>query len=1099
MSRTPSSSPWLCRTCIGCASAAVGIAGVGGAGWAFGNHTLGAFGADLVPMAPLTALALLGLGGTLLVREFRPDPPIWRWVAAGVAGFAALGGLLVLGSHLYAVPSVLDLWLAPTETALREIPLGRMAPSTAAVLVTAALSLLLDPGAPGIHPARRHAAAALGTLVVATGALVILGYASGTPWAYGGTHIPMALSTALAVALLGLGTLLPAAVGLWWPALAGDSLALSELNHAARRSNATLLLILGSVVTVIGSVGFVAFQRHQAATIEHVRDELLAIADLTMRRIDHWRAERLQDGAFFAAAPFAARDVAALLSRPDDPAAQGELVSWLRLLRTSNRYANAVLYAPDGRELAALRPTSDRFDRLPPTALRPDHPGVWLSDLIDSAEGTPHFVLQCPIHPPRRSATDPPIALLALTLEPENFLFPLLAAWPTASPSAEILLVRRNGPDVVYLNPLRHRPGPGRALRVPGDSRELAAALALRAGGGLTAGRDYRGERVLTAFVRVPDTSWWVGAKIDQAEVYAPLRRQALGMGAVVLGFALLSLQAAALLWRRREAGWLGQALQAERERRHLADQLDLVVRHANDVIWLYDLASARFVYVSPSVQRLRGYTVEEAQAQTLEQALAPGSARVVASQLPHRLARFTAGDESSRTESIELELICQGGTTVPTETATSIIADEQGRPTHIQGVTRDLTERKRYERRLHLLLQAIQQLARAREIGEVAASVCPTARELAGADGATFVLREADHCHYVDEDAVAPLWKGRRFPLAACISGWAMQHNEPAVLADVFADPRVPHDAYRPTFVRSLAMLPIRTAGEAPGALGAYWARIHEPTPEERQLLQTLADAAGIALQNVRHYAELGQRVRERTLELEAANRELEAFSYSVSHDLRAPLRAVDGFSRLLEEEGAGRLDDRGRDHLRRVRAAAGRMGQLIEDLLALSRVTRTGLHRAPVNLSALARTVAAGLHAAHPDRKVELIVADTPVVPADARLVRVVLENLLGNAWKFTARQPRARIEFGAGDGPGAVEFFVRDNGAGFDPAQAGRLFGAFQRLHSEAEFPGTGIGLALVQRIIQRHGGSLGAEGTPGAGATFRFSLAPHSLPA
>ncbi len=1036
MPRTPFSSPWLRRACVGCALATLGIAGVGGAGWALGNHTLGAFGVDFVPMAPLTALALLALGGTLLGRELRPTHPIWPAAATLATGFAALSGVLVLGAHLHAVPSRLELWLAPTTEAWREIPLGRMAPSTAAVLVVAALALLLDPGGTGIRPARRHVAAALGALAAATGALFVLGYASGTPWAYGGAHIPMALSTALAATVLGLGTLLPAATELWWPALAGDTLPLSQLDHAARRSNATLLLILGAVITVVGGVGFVAFQRHQAATIAHVRDELLAIAELTMRRIEHWRTERLQDGAFFSSAPFVARDVAALLARPDDPAAQGELVSWLRLLRASNRYANAVLYAPDGRELATLRPTSNRFDRLRQASPGADRTGAWLSDFIDSAEGTPHFVLQCPIFPLQRSPADPPIAFLALTLDPEDFLFPLLAAWPTPSPSAETLLVRRSGPDLVFLNPLRHRPKTAPALRLPADSHEVVAALAVRAGGGVAAGRDYRGVRVLTAFRRVPDTAWWVGAKIDQAEVYAPLRRQALGMGAVVLGFILLSLQAAALLWRRREAGWLSQALQAERERRQLADQLDLVVRHANDVIWLYDLASARFSYVSPSVQRLRGYTVEEAQAQTLEQALAPESARVVAARLPHRLARFTAGDESSRTESIELELVCKDGSTVPTETATTLITDEQGRPAQIQGVTRDLTERRRYERRLQLLIRVIQQLARARDVNDVTTAVRRSARELAGADGATFV--------------------------------------------------------------RSLAMLPIRTSGEAPGALGAYWARTHEPAPEELQLLQTLADAAGIALQNVRHYAELEHRVRERTSELEAANRELEAFSYSVSHDLRAPLRVVDGFSRLLEEENAGRLDDRSRDHLRRVRTATLRMGQLIEDLLRLSRVTRSGLHRTPVDLSALARAVAAELRATQPERVAEVAVAETPAVPADARLVRVALENLLGNAWKFTARQPRARIEFGADRQDGAVEFFVRDNGAGFDPARAGRLFGAFQRLHSEAEFPGTGIGLALVQRIVQRHGGTLRAEGAPGAGATFRFTLASTALP-
>jgi signal transduction histidine kinase len=237
---------------------------------------------------------------------------------------------------------------------------------------------------------------------------------------------------------------------------------------------------------------------------------------------------------------------------------------------------------------------------------------------------------------------------------------------------------------------------------------------------------------------------------------------------------------------------------------------------------------------------------------------------------------------------------------------------------------------------------------------------------------------------------------------------------------------------------------------------------------------------------------AELEQRVRDRTAELEAANKELEAFSYSVSHDLRAPLRAMDGFSQALLEDCAGHLDARGQDYLARVRAAAARMGALIEDLLKLSRATRAELHRETVDLSALARSVADELRHGDRDRTVEIRVADGLATPGDARLLRIVLGNLMGNAWKFTSRQPQAWIEVGGREIDGAPAFFVRDNGAGFDMQYAAKLFGAFQRLHSAAEFPGTGIGLALVQRIMHRHGGRIWAESTIGEGATFYFTL-------
>ncbi|NUN51384.1 MAG: hypothetical protein HUU06_01175 [Planctomycetaceae bacterium] len=223
-----------------------------------------------------------------------------------------------------------------------------------------------------------------------------------------------------------------------------------------------------------------------------------------------------------------------------------------------------------------------------------------------------------------------------------------------------------------------------------------------------------------------------------------------------------------------------------------------------------------------------------------------------------------------------------------------------------------------------------------------------------------------------------------------------------------------------------------------------------------------------------------------------EAAGRELESFSYSVSHDLRAPLRGIDGFSQALLEDHADRLDDRGRDHLQRVRAAAQRMGQLIDDLLDLSRVGRAELARERVDITALARAVAADLARGAPGRSIEWIIEDGLEAEGDPRLLRLVLENLLGNAVKYSGLKPSARIGFGAeGAGPGRV-FTVRDEGAGFDMAHAGRLFEPFQRLHHGREFPGTGVGLATVRRVVTRHGGRVWAEGRPGEGAAFHFTL-------
>jgi PAS domain S-box-containing protein len=236
-----------------------------------------------------------------------------------------------------------------------------------------------------------------------------------------------------------------------------------------------------------------------------------------------------------------------------------------------------------------------------------------------------------------------------------------------------------------------------------------------------------------------------------------------------------------------------------------------------------------------------------------------------------------------------------------------------------------------------------------------------------------------------------------------------------------------------------------------------------------------------------------LNKELERRALELEAANKELEAFSYSVSHDLRSPLQNIDSFSQILMEDYAKRLDADGRDYVQRLRGSCRHMEEIIDALLALANMMRSELIVGPIDLSTLAKAVAADLKQKNPDRRVDWVIAEGLTAEGDTQLLRVMLENLFGNAWKFTAKRPRARIEFGAlPQSNGARVYFVRDDGAGFDMARASQLFTPFKRLHDQNEFRGTGIGLATVQRVIQRHRGKIWAEGVVDHGATFCFTL-------
>ena len=415
-----------------------------------------------------------------------------------------------------------------------------------------------------------------------------------------------------------------------------------------------------------------------------------------------------------------------------------------------------------------------------------------------------------------------------------------------------------------------------------------------------------------------------------------------------------------------------------------------------------------------------------------------------------------------------------------------------------VRPVKAQFSASESFTRGMPYLVSVIQALSLARDLATVMDLVRHAARRLVGADGATFVLRDHEHCFYAEEDAVAPLWKGQRFPLGVCISGWAMLNRRAVAIPDIYQDARVPLDAYRPTFVKSLVMTPIRSANPV-GAIGVYWAVKHCASKEEIELLTALADSTSVAMESVALIANLESRVAERTdevrqrqAELEVLNKELEAFSYSVAHDLRSPLITINGFANLLVEACGDTLNADACEYVGRITAATTRMESLINDLLALSRIVRTPMKQTEVDLAQMAGEITANLQERAPGRDIRFA-SDEARARGDAGMLRIVLENLLSNAWKFTSKTASADVQLGVSErNERLTTFFVRDNGAGFDPRYCSNLFSPFHRLHTQDQFPGTGVGLATVRRIINRHGGEIRAEGMVDAGATFYFSL-------
>lgn len=391
-------------------------------------------------------------------------------------------------------------------------------------------------------------------------------------------------------------------------------------------------------------------------------------------------------------------------------------------------------------------------------------------------------------------------------------------------------------------------------------------------------------------------------------------------------------------------------------------------------------------------------------------------------------------------------------------------------------------------------LVTAVRDLASARDIDAIAETVRHAARELVDADGATFVLRDDGQCYYVAEDAIEPLWRGQRFPLEACISGWAMINQEQVAVPDIYLDDRIPHDAYRPTFVQSLVMTPVRTDNPI-AAIGTYWAREHHATGVELELLQALADTTSVALENAQILRELEERIAQRTAQIEASNRDLAAFAHVAAHDLKEPLTTIMGHAELVAELEQPVLSTTAANSLAAVQRQAGRMAELIDGVLGYSTAATIELHSELIDFDALVTDVKKDLDGLITRRGAEVIVRPLPTGTGSRPLLERVLQNLISNAINYG--DPAAPVVEVEGRIIGRwLTLSVTDNGQGVDPAERETIFGMFSRGRASQLAGGSGIGLAFARRVALRHGGTLTVDDAEGRGARFTLALPWHA---
>jgi PAS domain S-box-containing protein len=750
------------RGALLCAAGAAGIAAVAWLSWAFDGWRLTTFGADYIPMAPITAALLIVLAAATFLRAGWPDPvpqtfsllyrgfptrgepahpqpsADWksatqqvgnlryggraRWLArSGASAFGlaaifvtALLSLSVLLPERFGLAAWVEHALAPTAARVGGLPVGRMSPLTAWAFLLAAAALLLP-----LIPLDRgrlgpRLSAGLALAVVLIGLVVLLGYSLGAPLLYGGPTIPMALLTAAAFALLGLALLLASGAVQWGlDLLTGGSAAepasveqaFSPAGGAPKPTVPVLLLVIFVCLAgAIGMSGFFYLKRQMADSRRTAQESLAAIADLKVGQIARWRKDHLAFGRTILESGALADQFQQLLADPTNAAAKDLVLSSMTAWQKHLRYARVRLWDQDQQVRFAVPAGADRAEPADAAfvaqALRTNE--VLLPDLHLDRPAPEHACMDVfvPLLPtPGVSAgAATPLGVLQLEIDPGDFLWPLIQGWPTASPTAETLLLRREGNEVLYLNELRHRTNTALRLRLPLTRTDVPAVRAALGEVGLREGVDYRGARVFAATRAIPDSPWRMVAKMDQAEIYAPLRQQALTTGFIVAVLLLATLVGAALHWRQRHLGFLRHALAQEKQRLVLTERLAFLSKNANDIILLAG-PDQRILDANDRALETYGYSLAELRQMTLRD-LRPPAARAASEQQTRQV-------EASGASVFETVHQRKDGTCFPVEVSACTV--EAGGARYYQGILRDITERKEAEAAQRLLIDTLK------------------------------------------------------------------------------------------------------------------------------------------------------------------------------------------------------------------------------------------------------------------------------------------------------------------------------------------------------------------------------------------------------
>jgi PAS domain S-box-containing protein len=876
----------------------------------------------------------------------------------------------------------------------------------------------------------------------------------------------------------------------------------------------------------LAAYGYLAHRQVEARAQAH--REVSAIADLKLKQIINWQEERRSDARFFSRARFVAQDLRRLLDEPDSEAARSALAHWLDLLKGGDRYSAVIVFdsrlgrllAPPGSAAPLAAPARKVLEE----ALHSR--SVTFGDLRrDDANGAVYLDIAFPVFEGADIAGGSPLGAVLLQLDARQFLFPLIQSWPAPSKTAETLLVRREGDDVLFLNDLRHSAGTALTLRKPLASAELPAAKILRGDTNVLEGVDYRGQPVVAAGRLVPGTPWAMVAKVDREEVYAPLRQQTFAalevLGSLLLAAALL----VGLLWRHHSARFLEREL-AERKTHERAlarmNRLYAALSQVNGVVVRSGSrdellrAICRVLVESGGFQMAWAGWVDPATNQVVplahwgDETGYLGGIRVYADERPEghgpigtairkgracvwkdllvnpnfapwREAAGRAGWRSLAAFPIREEGQVRGALAVYSGQADFFGVEEQALLEEAAGdVSFGLDTMFNNERRKQAEVQLQLQAA---ALHSAANAIVITDRQ--GVIQWVNVAFERLTGH----SAAEAVGQTPRLLKSGCQPpGFFKTMWETILAGHVWHGELVNKRKNGSLYFEEMTVTPVLDGrGEI-----AHFIAIKLDVSERKRAEDDLREAKN---QLARYNAELEQKVQDRTAQLVEANSNLKTFTYTAAHDLRAPLRSMKSFSNIVLEDFGPALGAEGRSMLERVTTSADHMGQLLDDLLEYSRMSQADLKLEPVSLE---KAAGESLQLLDGDiRSKNAVVTVTkplPDVMGHAATVVLLVNNLVSNALKFIAPGVPPQIRIWAESSAGYVRLSVQDNGIGIDREHLEQIFGAFQRLHGRQAYPGTGLGLAIVRKGAERMGGRTGVESTVGKGSRFWIDLRP-----